>query len=327
MPASYTIISPVKDEADHIERTLRSVCAQTLRPRRWIVVDDGSSDGTAGLVQRYAAEHEWIEYVKRDSSARRARGGAVVQAFNEGLARVADLDRDDVVVKLDGDLYLPPHYFDWVMSTFEGNPAAGIVGGRALVPSESGWDWDPVNPTNVHGAFKAYRLSCFRAIGGLHASMGWDGIDEYAARARGWQVLPLSELTVLHYAKRGSKQRGLRPRWEEGRGSHWIGYTWPFAMLRAGYRALVEQPRILGGGVLGVSFAWHRITGQPQVSDSIALQQVRREQRAALRALLRGRSRHHLPDPLHGPAYDATLARGDGAVEAGLRAAPSDRAS
>ena len=47
-------------------------------------------------------------------------------------------------------------------------------------------------------SIKAYRRACLDEIGGLQASMGWDGIDEYSARARGWTSHPLTELVVLH---------------------------------------------------------------------------------------------------------------------------------
>ena len=38
----YLIVSPVKDEVRHVERTLQSVTRQTTLPVRWIIVDDGS---------------------------------------------------------------------------------------------------------------------------------------------------------------------------------------------------------------------------------------------------------------------------------------------
>ena len=40
------IVSPVRNEAAHIARVARAVAAQELPPARWIVIDDGSTDGT-----------------------------------------------------------------------------------------------------------------------------------------------------------------------------------------------------------------------------------------------------------------------------------------
>ncbi len=322
----YAVIAPVKNEIDHLARTLESVVQQTHRPVTWIVVDDGSDDGSAELAEGYAERHPWIHVVRRPPGQKRARGGAVVAAFEAGLEALRALGPlPEVIVKLDGDLYLPPHYFAWVCATFAHDERAGLVGGRLLVPSASGWEYDAVNPTNVHGAFKAYRTACYEEMGGLPQSMGWDGIDHYAARARGWNVHVLSELTALHYTPRGSKQKWARARWDEGRGMYWMGYILPMAALRTGYRMLVERPPILGGLVLGASYVWHTLRRAPQAPDAAARAELRAEQRQEVNALLRGRSRHAaaLEAAPPGPAYWATGAAGDvvAPVEADRRTA------
>ena len=94
----------------------------------------------------------------------------------------------------------------------------------------------------MNGVAKAYRVACLDEIGGLRPSMGWDGIDEYGARAHGWHVRVLTELTLLHYRPRGSKQKPLKARWEEGRGNAYMGYLPSWLLVRAAYRSLVEKP-------------------------------------------------------------------------------------
>ncbi len=82
---NYVIISPVKDEERYIELTLRSVIAQTVPPRRWIIVNDGSTDRTAEIVARYAAENPWIELINKENEGGRKRGGGVVRTFYRGF--------------------------------------------------------------------------------------------------------------------------------------------------------------------------------------------------------------------------------------------------
>jgi poly-beta-1,6-N-acetyl-D-glucosamine synthase len=287
LPA-YVIVSPVRDEAEHLGRTIASIVDQQHRPAEWVIVDDGSSDATPQIAAAAAAEHDWIRVLTRPerASAGRARGKPIVEAFNAGLATVGAAH--EFVVKMDGDLFVPPHYFDWVARTFARYPRAGIVGGFGLVPDGNDWVPDQVGRHNVAGYIKAYRRACLDEIGGLQASMGWDGIDEYSARARGWTSHPLTELVVLHYRRRGARQKWWKARWEEGTGNAFMGYLPSFAVLRAGYRGLVEKPRIASGVVLFAGYAWSRLTRRPQVPDPAAREELRAEQRTRLRR--RGRT-------------------------------------
>ena len=302
---TYAVVTPVRDEADHFARTAESIVSQSHRPQQWVVVDDGSTDGTRELAERYAAEHDWIDVIAAGADHERARGGPIVRAFQRGYDMLRD--RPDIVVKLDGDLFLPPHYFEWVAATFARDPRAGIVGGVALIPEDGRWVFERGNILNVNGVAKAYRVTCLDDIGGLRPTMGWDGIDEYGARARGWHVTVLTELTLLHYKPRGSKQKALKARWEEGRGNAYMGYLPSWLIGRAAYRSLVEKPPLLGGLVLLAGYAWARIRRLPQIDDPAARAELRREQRARLAGFFRGRGAGALAQPdAGGPAYWAT---------------------
>ena len=292
---SYSVVSPVRDEAQHLPRTAIAMLAQTHRPLEWIIVDDGSTDGTRAIAEGYASDHDWIRVISARRRHGRARGAPIVEAFEDGRAMLREWP--DVIVKLDGDLFFPSHYFAWVGATFARDPRAGVVGGVVWIHDGERWRLDGRAPRNVNGVAKAYSTDCLDDIGGLRRSMGWDGIDEYAARARGWNVHVLDELSILHYKPRGSKQPWHRARWEEGLGNHYMGYDFRFLLLRAGYRMLVERPRVLGGVVLGAGFAYASLRSLPQVDDAAAIRELRTEQRARMRHLLTGK-----PDATARPA-------------------------
>src|SRR4051812_4257171 len=282
-PAPYVIVSPVRDEAEFLGHTIASIVAQEHRPAEWVIVDDGSTDATPSIAAGAAREHEWIHVVTRSgrTNAARGRGKPIVEAFNAGLETLTV--QHEFVVKMDGDLFVPPHYFDWVARTFDRYPRAGIVGGFGLIPEGNEWVPDQIGRHNVAGYIKAYRRTCLDEIGGLQASMGWDGIDEYSARARGWTSHPLSELVVLHYRRRGARQKWWRARWDEGAGNAFMGYPPSFVVPRAGSRALVGRPPTLSGIVLFGGYAWSRVTRRARVPDAPAREELGREQHARLR--------------------------------------------
>jgi hypothetical protein len=187
---------------------------------------------------------------------------------------------------------------------------AAIVGGDVLVPGADG-RWVPDagrRQDSVNGVAKAYRTAFLEEIGGLPPSMGWDSIDEYMARARGWNVRPLHELQILHYQRRGSKQPWWRARWEEGRGDWFMGYRPSFLVLRVGYRMLVERPRVLGGLVLGAGYALSALRRAERIGDDAARALLRADQGRRLRRLAGRRSAAPSLPPLPGggPAYTAT---------------------
>ena len=82
---SYVVITPARNEEAHIERLIESVVAQTVRPRRYVIVSDGSTDRTDEIVQRLADEHDFITFVRAGDEAGAGAGknfGSKVFAFN-----------------------------------------------------------------------------------------------------------------------------------------------------------------------------------------------------------------------------------------------------
>jgi biofilm PGA synthesis N-glycosyltransferase PgaC len=255
------VISPAKDEAKYIERTIRTVAAQTLRPALWVIVDDGSTDGTGEIADRAAAEHPWIRVLHRPPGFGRRVGPGVVEAFYDGL-QTADMGEYDYVCKLDADLELQPGYFADLLELFEANPRLGTASGKCHIPVGDGWALERSGDEFSHGVAKLYRRECFEEIGGFVREVMWDGIDCHRCRMLGWEARSDDEpnLAIRHLRQMGSSFRSVyhgRLRW--GRGQHFMGTHPAYLMAVAAYR-MFERPWVAGGLCIlaGYAQAWLR---------------------------------------------------------------------
>jgi glycosyltransferase involved in cell wall biosynthesis len=212
----YIIITPAKNEEEFIEQTLKSVFAQTARPMKWIIVDDGSTDNTAAVVAKYASKYDFVKLIQNQSTGeQRAGGSKVVRAFNVGYDTIRD-EHFDFIVKLDADLTLPCNYFEEVIKCFEMNPRIGLCGGYCVLEDKGRLIPESYSEDHVRGAFKAYRRECFDDIGGLQEIWSWDGIDESAIAFHGWhlKVLPLA---VVHHRPTSKEYNLLKHSFKTGR--------------------------------------------------------------------------------------------------------------
>jgi glycosyltransferase involved in cell wall biosynthesis len=254
----YLVISPVRNEAKYLERTIASMVAQTVRPARWVLVDDGSSDATPEIIERAAAEHPWITLYRRPDRGKRQVGAGVVEAFYDGLAQV-NLDDYDYLCKLDGDLEFSPTYFQRMIERCEAEPRLGTVSGKLwLLLPDGRTVSERIGDDMSIGPAKFYRTACFKDIGGFVRFPSWDGIDCHFCRMRGWLAGSIEdpELRVIHLRMMGSSQQGVwtgRKRW--GLGKYYMG-SHPLFMLAVVCYRMAERPWIIGG--LGIGYGYLR---------------------------------------------------------------------
>jgi biofilm PGA synthesis N-glycosyltransferase PgaC len=250
------IISPVHDEAAHIERVVRAVAAQELPPARWIVVDDRSGDDTAAIVRRLEREVPFLTLVDAGPKATeqtrdRLARAAAPRIFNIGL-RTVDVADYTHVMKLDGDIELAPSYLRELMERFRADPRLGLAGGVLDEPTASGgMRRIAIPPRHVHGALKCYSAACFEAIGGVQERLGWDTIDETYARMRGFATVSFRDLVSVHHRPIGSADGTLRGHARHGECAYIAHYTPTWVTLRA-----LKVARRRPFGASGAAFLW-----------------------------------------------------------------------
>ncbi|MDL5513734.1 glycosyltransferase family A protein [Arenibacter sp. M-2] len=201
---NYYIIIPAHNEGQFLTDTLNSVVAQTMPPKRVVVVNDNSSDSTEQIIDNFTAKHNFISKINVKSSSSHLPGSKVINAFNKGLEQLDD--EYDFIVKLDADIILPNSYFERIANIFTTDAKIGMAGGFAYEQDING-EWrlnHPMDKDHVRGAFKAYNKRCFNAIGGLKTAMGWDTVDELLAQYNGFNIYTDSNLHVKHLRPLGN---------------------------------------------------------------------------------------------------------------------------
>ncbi len=282
----YVLITPARNEAQFIELTLKSVVAQTVRPLKWIIVSDGSTDGTDEIVKHYAAVNPWIELLRMPERRDRNFAGKV-HAFNAGYALVKGLNFD-VVGSLDADLSFDAELFSFLLGKLTKEPDLGLVG--APFKDSSMYDYRFVSIEHVSGACQLFRRRCFEDIGGYVPvkSGGIDHIAVITARMKGWKTRTFTEKICLHHRKIGTAERGaLSAKFRVGALDYALGGHPLWEIFRTVYQ-MSKRPYVIGGLTLLVGYVTASIKhAQRPVSDELVAFR-RREQMKRLKKFLLG---------------------------------------
>ena len=279
---TYVLITPARNEAQFIELTIKSVLLQRVRPLKWVIVSDGSTDGTDDIVSKYAAEYLWIELVRMPERRERHFAGKV-GAFNAGRAAVRDI-QFDVIGNLDADVSFESGHFEFLVGKFAADPQLGVVG----APFREGahhYDYRFSNIENVWGGCQLFRRECFEEIGGYVPVKG-GGIDHIAvvtARLKGWKTRTYTESVCLHHRIMGTaKHGGFAARFRLGAKDYSVGNHPLWELFRMVYQ-MKQRPFVIGGLVLGSGYFWSMVrrVKRPVSKDLVVF--TRREQMQRLK--------------------------------------------
>jgi biofilm PGA synthesis N-glycosyltransferase PgaC len=309
------LVSPVFDEERNLETTARALAAQTLPPDRWVVVDDGSRDGTLALARRLAAEIDFMEVISSGDlevdGADKLAEAREARAFNLGLAHAGWRDYD-FVGKLDGDVELPPEWLAALLARFAADPRLGLAGGRLVEADEDGgWHRIEIPAHHVHGAVKLFRRQCLEEIGGIPERLAWDTIDETYARMRGWGTRSFDDLVARHNRPWGSADGQLRGRARHGECA-WILHYGPLWVTLRSVKVGRSSPPVVSGGAFLYGYVRAAARGVPRVEDPEFRRFTRAELRSRMRRVVSRRQVETRSDRKidGGPAVASSVAQG-----------------
>jgi biofilm PGA synthesis N-glycosyltransferase PgaC len=272
---TYVVLTPARDEAEELPRLARSLAGQTVPPALWLLIENGSTDGTLAVATELAARHDWIRVVVSEPGPPRLRGGNVVRALHAGLAALEG--RHDLVAKVDADVALDPRYFQRLEHAFATNPRLGMASGDCWEVADGTWRHRHVTDTHVWGAARAYRWECLQDVLPLDERMGWDGIDQIRAATRGWEVARIPDLQFRHHRQEGTRDGSRFRVWAaQGSAAHYMGYRVSYVLLRTLHRARREPAAV---AILS-AFVGARLRREPRCPDVEVRRLLRRRQRA-----------------------------------------------
>jgi poly-beta-1,6-N-acetyl-D-glucosamine synthase len=282
--ARYVLITPARNEADFIEATLKCVIAQTVRPAKWVIVSDGSVDGTDEIVQRYTKLHPWIELIRMPERAERHFAGKVL-AFNAGYERVREV-APEVVGNLDADVTFEQDHFQYLLGKAAEDPSLGVFG----APFREGnfqYDYRFTNIENVWGGCQLFRRECYEDIGGYKPVKGGciDHIAVVGARMNGWTTRTFTERVCIHHRVMGTAQQGpVKSKFRMGAKDYSVGNHPVWEISRAVYQ-MRNRPFVIGGIAMAAGYFWSALSrAEVRVTPGM-VRFIRREQMGRLKRL------------------------------------------
>lgn len=274
MERNFAIVTPVKNEEKYFGETIRSVLSQTVRPQRWVIINDGSTDRTGEMVKELEQSHSWIHGLHRKQSRYRKPGGESLISI--GIQEL-NLSLYDFFVRMDGDLSFADDYFDRLFEKFENNPKLGIAGGVCYVQRGERLVEEKHVRFHTRGPLKTYQIRCFNNIGGLEPGLGWDTVDEVKANMRGWQTRSYPELKIIHLRPTQTASGAFKGMRNHGESNYYVGYH-PLFMLLKTVRRLTHRPYILGGVNLLIGYLNGYVRRWKQIDDQQFIRYIRQQQ-------------------------------------------------
>ncbi len=270
--AQYAVISTVRNEEEFIAQTAEALISQTITPRTWLIVDDGSTDGTLRIVEDYARHFDWIRVLSLGELGGSNRCSRIMRAFLTGFEQ---LDEEvGYVIKMDGDVTCEADHIERLLAHFEEDSRLGIASGTYTEPAGQGWRIHTLPEGYAVGALRAYRAKCLSEIVDaaapslIHGSRGdngsservdelalsWDSVDHLYAEEAGWTTRCFHDLIIVHHRTEGARSHILRGQFEQGVVSYVMGYHPLFALARGVFKAK-DYPYVVGGVALTLGYA------------------------------------------------------------------------
>jgi len=232
----YIIITAMRNEINTVEFTVNSVLKQSQLPKLWVILDDGSTDGSSEVIEGYALKFPWIVRVSVPDRGFDLVGKGVADLINYGLSLINSIEVE-FVAKLDADLDFDADYFESLLSEMDADQNLAIVSGHPYVLKDGRKMLERHSDYFPSGTARLYRYKYLQEIGSFVSSVGWDTVDLLRMMMRGYKTKIVHSVLIHHMRRMGTRLGYLDGMIRDGRNNYITGYPVVFFVLRSIYNA------------------------------------------------------------------------------------------
>jgi len=248
MNKDYILITPAYNEEKNIEALIECIIAQTIRPIKWLIVNDGSVDRTEELVKKYVQKDGFIEVLTLERENVESYYSRKTTAFLKGYEYIKNTCHYDFIASLDADIIMPSDYYENILKEFYKNPMLGIASGLYVYKNNKKIEKIDYDKNYVPGSLQMFRKECYEDIGG-YVALKYGGDDTLAtimARMKKWQTQHFPEYEVVQQRIVGTVGKNiLQAKFRQGQTEYGVGSTPIFIIIKTIDRILKEKPYIL----------------------------------------------------------------------------------
>jgi glycosyltransferase involved in cell wall biosynthesis len=286
----YILITPAYNEEDNIERVINSIIVQTIPPQKWLIVNDGSTDRTGEIIERYEAKYDFISCLRLKREYIKSYYGRRTQVVLAGYEKIKKLEFNFLGI-LDADISCRPTYYEDIMKEFEANAKLGLAGGKYVYKFGSKIQQVLIDDSCVPGSIQMFRRQCYEQIGG-YVPLEYGGDDSLAdimVRMHGWETRSFSKYQVIQHRIVGTAGKSvLKAKFRQGFTEYGVATHPLFMLAKSLRRVFLERPFFFGSAARMAGFLYAYLQcGKRSIPDDI-VSFVRKEQIARLMSYVRG---------------------------------------
>lgn len=277
------IATAVRNEERFLNDLAKKIIGQNLKPYKWVIVDDGSTDKTKDIIVKLCKRYDWIDSIFIPDRGFDDRGRGNSKAISLAFEKALEDGFAEVLCIFDADISFDDDAVSRISSNFMKDDNLGIYGGEIIEFKNGKWKSPVILPVDfVRGACKAYRRKCYQQIGGIVMRRGWDSIDNIKASMKGWRVIRDFEFKVKHKRSVGIRDGFFRDQYKAGRDAYYIGSDYLLVLARGLAKTIKCRPYLIAGMVFLASFFGNMVFGKKKFSDRQFLKFVKKRHRKLL---------------------------------------------
>jgi glycosyltransferase involved in cell wall biosynthesis len=284
---NYALVTAARNESWYIEKTIQSVICQSILPCKWIIVSDGSTDGTEKIARNFETKYNFIRLLRIENNGERNSAGQA-NALNYGYQKILE-EEPDFIGFLDADITMEKNYYENILEEFEKDESLGI-GGGLLFDVYKGKIYNSRRKALAHvpGGIQCFRLKCLKDVGGF-VPLKWGGIDVVTvtvARMSGWRVRTFPHIRALHHRRPGTEGKNIfLSEFHAGIKNYFYGNHPLFQIAKCIYR-MTDRPYIIGSLIMLYGYLWCFFRGAKRELPEEYLRFRKREQMLRLKSLI-----------------------------------------